>query len=146
MTLRSNLLHTVTALGIVAFVGCESTSSTKPAESFQKVSAAQLPASVLADTRTNVGDVMDRLIPALGNVAAESSLRVNLASYQSSLANGDAAAAERSLTKVEQVLTKLSETTGASASAQEIDAVRIALHQAERALTTLKKVQTEDAQ
>lgn len=123
----------------LAIVACDS--PTEPAVSPESAAKVLLPSVILLSTRSNLDDVVDRLLPSVGDAAGESELRIELAAFQSHLAAGDATRAEASLKRATGSLDALADRTP-SANA-DIDAIRIAFTEARLSLQSLQKIQAE---
>lgn len=132
----------IIAVATFAAVACEpATSTVTPTASAAKV---LLPTQDIFETRLSLDDVVERLLPSIGDANSEANLRIQLAAFKSSLAGGDRVAAQRSLGSAVSIVNDLSERTSTGKfESPEIGAIRIALSQAEASLQKLEKLQTE---
>lgn len=139
---RSTALFVLT---MVATVSCDQ--STAPNVSAEATAKVLLPQQDIAVSRLNVSDVIERLLPSIGDDKAEARLRIELAAFESQLAGGDKEGARKSLSAAHASLNDLAERTKSGKfESADIGAVRIALSEAEVSLTKLEKLQAQNQQ
>lgn len=131
------------AVATFAIAACEpATSTIAPAAPAAKV---LLPTQDILENRLSLDDVVERLLPSIGDENADPNLRIQLAVFKSGLAGGDRAAAQRSLGSAMSLVNQLSERTSSGKfESPEIGAIRVALSQAEASLQKLEKLQIEN--
>lgn len=130
---------------VFAMAACEP--STSPKVSEESAAKVLLPAEQIFESRVTLDDIVERLLPSIGDAQAETSLRIELAAFSSNLAGGNRPRARASLNAAQAIVDDLAERTSSGKSeSPDVSAIRIALVQAEASLQKLEKLQADNQQ